>query len=106
MDVFDDSSYKSKKSRKVGSKHGVEGMAYDSFVNHHGHSGGKIASKQTVSWLNEEEDLSPNIVQRSSYSKFKPPVSARNHFEAPDMEERRISVMMTQVFNLYVSLYM
>lgn len=82
----------------MGSKHGFDGMITDSFLNHHGHYGGKIANKQSLSGLHEDDGLSPKTVQRSEHSKFKASISARNHCVAPEMEEKRISVMVTQVF--------
>lgn len=107
LDKYDDSSYNSNRSRKKSSKHGVEGMASDSFLNHHGHYGGKIASKQALSRAHEDDDVSPEILQRSEYLKFKPSISPQNYCEAPDMEERGISTMMTQVFiSLYFSVFM
>lgn len=96
LDMCDDSSYRGNRSRKMGSKHGVDGMITDSFLNHHGHYGGKIANKQSLSGLYEDDGLSPKIVQRSEHSKFKASISARNHCVAPEMEEKRISVMVTQ----------
>lgn len=82
----------------MGSKHGAEGMTSDSFLNHQGHYGGKIASKPSQSGLHEDDVLSPKIVQRSEHSKFKALVSTRNHCGTPDIEEKGVSTMMAQVF--------
>ncbi|PON75765.1 Octamer-binding transcription factor [Parasponia andersonii] len=121
LDKYDDSTYNTNRSHKKISKHGVEGMASDSFLNHHGHYGGKLASRQALSSAQEDDDvnhhghyggkiarrqalssaheddeISPEIVQRSEYLKFKPSRSTQNYFEAPDVEERGISTMIAQ----------
>ncbi|XP_062082307.1 uncharacterized protein LOC133788735 [Humulus lupulus] len=95
-DNYDDSSYNNNRHRKKGSKHGVEGMSSDSFHNRLSHYSGKVASKQTFSRVHEDDDVSPEIMQRSEYLKFKPSVSARNYCEAPDMDERGLSTIMAQ----------
>lgn len=99
LDVYDESNNKIPKKRKKGfKKHSVDGMASDSYLNHRVTSSGRISSKPTVPWLHENDNsLSPKIAQRSGYSNFKPPLVARDYCETPDMEERRISVMMPQV---------
>ena len=106
LDKYDDPSYNSNRSHKRSSKHRVEGMSSDSFLNQHSRYGGKIASKQALSHAHEDDDVSPEIEQRSEYLKFKPSISTQNYCEEPDMEERGISTMTAQVFiSLYFSVF-
>lgn len=91
LDLYEDSAgetsvYNSKRNKKMGSKHGVEGMRIDSVTNHHGRCDGKIESK-----LHEYDNVSPNIVQRSEYFKSKPSNLISNIYESLDTEERGLS---------------
>lgn len=84
----DESGYN--KKRKVSSKRGVERVTS-------GQYGGKIASEQTVPWLDEDINLSPKIVPRSEFSKFKPSISKRYRHEMFDMEDRGLSKTKAKV---------
>lgn len=94
LDLYEDSAgetsvYNSKRNQRMSSKHGVEGMRIDSVTNHRGHYDGKIESE-----MHDYANVSPNVIQRSEYFKFKPPNLIHNRFESLDTEERGLSTRM------------
>lgn len=96
LDLYEDSAeespvYNSKKNQRMSSKHAVEGMRIDSVTNRRGHYDGKIESE-----LHDQANVSPNLIQRSEYFKFKPPNLILNHCELLDTEERGLSTRMTK----------
>ena len=76
----------------MSSKRGVEGMRIDSVTDHRGHYDGKIESE-----MHDYANVSPNVIQRSEYFKFKPPNLIPNRFELLDTEERGLSTSMKKV---------
>jgi hypothetical protein len=99
-DLYEDSAgetsvYNSKKNKRMGSKHGVEGMRIDSITSHHGRCDGKIESK-----LHEYDNVSPKIVQRREYFKSKPSNLICNLYESIDTEERGLSTRKKKVYFL------
>ena len=97
LDLYEDSAgetsvYNSKRNQRMSSKHGVEGMRIDSVTNHRGHHDGKIESE-----MHDYANVSPNVIQRSEYFKFKSPNLIHNRFESLDTEERGLSTRMKKV---------
>ncbi|KAF7800697.1 Homeobox-DDT domain protein RLT1 [Senna tora] len=60
------SAYNSNKNHRVGTKHGVEGMKYDSASNHSDHYGG-IARNPTDLMMHGYDNVNLTNVQRSEY---------------------------------------
>ncbi|XP_015870829.2 homeobox-DDT domain protein RLT1 [Ziziphus jujuba] len=94
LNTYDESGYN--RNSRMSSKHGVEGMISDSALKHHGQYSGKISREQSVPWLDEDNNTSPKILQRSEYSKLKPSVSKRYGHEMFDMKDRRQSKIMAK----------
>lgn len=79
----------SNKNYEMRSKHGIEGKRLNSVSNRHVHPyGRKITSEQTDSWLHEDDDIRPKIVQRKEYLKSKPSNLILNHSVSYDDEGR------------------
>ncbi|KAF7842374.1 homeobox-DDT domain protein RLT1-like isoform X2 [Senna tora] len=81
------SAYNSNKNHRVGTKHGVEGMKYDSASNHSDHYGG-IARNPTDLMMHGYDNVNLTNVQRSEYVKSKPSNSISNACVSMETKDR------------------
>lgn len=93
-------AYDSKENRRVGVKHGFEGLKSDPACNHNDHYNDNLEANPKDSLLHGYDNVNSKIVP-SEYVKLKPSNSFRNSFVSMDKKDRGgLSSRMIKVYSI------